>query len=76
MQLVRVALDVPLARFFDYLVPPGETLTASDVGRRVRVPFGTRMRIGIVVDLPELGGSQRLVDSGLPLFTLVDFEGH
>lgn len=29
-----------------------------------------------VVDLPELGGSQKLRDSGLPLFTLVDFAGH
>lgn len=28
-----------------------------------------------IVDLPELGGSKRLRDSGLPLFTLVDFEG-
>ncbi len=29
-----------------------------------------------IVDLPELGGSQRLRDSGLNLFTLVDFSGH
>jgi adenine phosphoribosyltransferase len=29
-----------------------------------------------IVDLPELGGSQKLRESGLPLFTLVDFEGH
>jgi len=29
-----------------------------------------------IVDLPELGGSQRLRDSGLPLFTLVDYAGH
>jgi adenine phosphoribosyltransferase len=28
------------------------------------------------VDLPELGGSQRIRDSGLNLFTLVSFEGH
>jgi hypothetical protein len=26
--------------------------------------------------LPELGGSQRIQDSGLKLFTLVSFEGH
>jgi adenine phosphoribosyltransferase len=30
----------------------------------------------VIVDLPELGGSQRLREDGLPLFTLVDFEGH
>jgi adenine phosphoribosyltransferase len=29
-----------------------------------------------IVDLPELGGSRRLREAGLPLFTLVDFEGH
>ena len=29
-----------------------------------------------IVDLPELGGSQKLRDSDLPLFTLVDFAGH
>ena len=29
-----------------------------------------------IVDLPELGGSKRLTDAGLPLFTLVDFAGH
>ena len=40
MQIVRVALDVPLHRFFDYLVPDGEQLAATDVGLRVRVPFG------------------------------------
>ncbi|MFZ4536592.1 primosomal protein N' [Propionivibrio sp.] len=52
MQIARVALDVPLHRFFDYLVPEGEQLSAADVGLRVRVPFGTKSRIGIVVDLP------------------------
>jgi adenine phosphoribosyltransferase len=29
-----------------------------------------------IVDLPELGGSDRLRESGLALFTLVDFAGH
>jgi len=52
MQISRVALDVPLHRFFDYLVPDGETLSSADIGLRVRVPFGRRSRIGILVDLP------------------------
>jgi primosomal protein N' (replication factor Y) len=52
MQIARVALDVPLHRFFDYLVPAGETLSAADVGLRVRVPFGRQAKIGIIVDLP------------------------
>ncbi|MBS1227168.1 MAG: primosomal protein [Proteobacteria bacterium] len=53
MQIARVALDVPLHRFFDYLVPDGELLTAADIGLRVRVPFGRQSKIGIVVELPE-----------------------
>jgi adenine phosphoribosyltransferase len=29
-----------------------------------------------VIDLPELGGSQKLIDLGVPVRTLVTFEGH
>ena len=53
MQIARVALDVPLHRFFDYRVPEGEILAPTDVGLRVRVPFGKKSRIGILVDLVE-----------------------
>ena len=52
LQIVRVALDVPLRRFFDYLVPEGECLSPADIGHRVRVPFGQRQKIGIIVELP------------------------
>ncbi len=53
MQIARVALDIPLHRFFDYVVPEGETLTAAELGLRVRVPFGRQSKIGIIVELPE-----------------------
>lgn len=49
MPIVRVALDVPLDTLFDYRA---EDATADDIGRRVRVPFGRSVRIGIVVELP------------------------
>ncbi|MBF0785568.1 primosomal protein N' [Muribacter muris] len=49
MKLVRLALPVPLARYFDYLLP--EPLHAEK-GVRVRVPFGRQEKIGIVVDFP------------------------
>ena len=49
MNIVRVALAVPLPRFFDYLYPPDLT---PIVGGRVLVPFGLQKRVGIVVDLP------------------------
>ena len=49
MNIVRVALAVPLPRFFDYLYPTDLT---PIVGGRVLVPFGSQKRVGIVVDLP------------------------
>jgi primosomal protein N' (replication factor Y) len=48
MNIVRVALDLPLPRLFDYLAPDaGE----GDIGRRVSVPFGTGLRTGVIVGL-------------------------
>jgi primosomal protein N' (replication factor Y) len=45
--VVRVAVPVPLADVFDYLIPPG---VSPAPGMRVRVPFGRRERVGIVVE--------------------------
>lgn len=50
MKLVRISLPVPLARFFDYLLP--DELHAV-VGVRVVVPFGRQNKIGVVVGFPE-----------------------
>ncbi|MDA8107436.1 MAG: primosomal protein N' [Betaproteobacteria bacterium] len=47
MKFLRVALDVPLANLFDYTLPPGLSAQAGD---RVLVPFGTRRRVGVVVE--------------------------
>ena len=46
MTVVRVALDVPLARLFDYRA---DDARISDIGLRVRVPFGSGSKIGIIV---------------------------
>ena len=48
MKLVRVALDLPLPRLFDYLAPDAQT---SDIGCRVAVPFGSGSKIGIVLEV-------------------------
>ena len=48
MNIVRVALDVPVPRLFDYLAPDA---SESDIGRRVIVPFGKGSRTGVVVGL-------------------------
>jgi len=45
MKILRVALDVPLPKLFDYRA---EDATARDIGRRVIVPFGNRRVVGIV----------------------------
>jgi len=47
MDVLRVALDVPLPTLFDYLPRPGVEAT---VGDRVVVPFGTGRRIGVVLE--------------------------
>ncbi|MDR2219665.1 MAG: primosomal protein N' [Methylobacillus sp.] len=45
MNILRIALDVPLATLFDYL----DGGSAVQVGQRVLAPFGTRKVIGIVI---------------------------
>ena len=50
MKIARVALDVPLAREFDYLA---EGLEPADIGRRVTVPFGRQRLVGVVVDVSD-----------------------
>ncbi len=58
----------------DDLIATGGTLMA---GRNLLEKLGaTVMEGAAIVDLPELGGSARIRASGLPLFTLVEFEGH
>jgi adenine phosphoribosyltransferase len=58
----------------DDLIATGGTMLA---GKRLLERLGATVLEGAaIVDLPELGGSQRLRDSGLPLFTLVSFDGH
>ena len=42
-----MALDVPLARLFDYALPEGLQV---QVGDRVVVPFGARQRLAVVVE--------------------------
>jgi primosomal protein N' (replication factor Y) len=85
MPIAQVALDTPLTRTFDYLIPADQPLDARDIGRRVRVSFGHRERWGILVGLTahsELAAEQLkpilAVDRALPplpasLLTLARF---
>ena len=58
----------------DDLIATGGTMLA---GKRLLERLGAQVMEGAaIVDLPELGGSARLRAAGLPLFTLVEFDGH
>lgn len=58
----------------DDLIATGGTMMA---GKRLLEKLGAQVMEGAaIVDLPELGGSTRLREAGLPLFTLLDFSGH
>ncbi len=53
MSIVRVALDVPVDKLFDYRAPDA---TPGDVGRRVLVPFGgKKAAVGVIMEIS--GGS-------------------
>src|SRR5258708_28156402 len=56
---VRIALDVPLARLFDYAVPEGMQVAPGDRGV---VPLGARKRLGVVI---EIGATSKLPASRL-----------
>lgn len=47
--VLKVAIDVPLARLFDYLPPPG--CATPTPGCRVQVPFGRQQKIGLVMEV-------------------------
>jgi adenine phosphoribosyltransferase len=58
----------------DDLIATGGTMMA---GRKLLEKLGAHVMEGAaIVDLPELGGSDKLRAAGLPLFTLIDFSGH
>lgn len=46
--VLRVAINAPLSRLFDYLPPDGATAVP---GCRVLVPFGRQQQIGVVMEL-------------------------
>ncbi len=50
--ILRIALDMPLRRLFDYLPPPAAAPT-GEIGQRVRVPFGRQRLVGLVMEQAE-----------------------
>jgi len=50
MKVLRVALEVPVAKLFDYLC---DEAMVAEVGDRIVVPFGARERVGVVVEVGD-----------------------
>jgi len=56
MSILRVALDIPLFRLFDYRTPAATHENAQfdhapQPGLRVQVPFGQSVRVGVIVEV-------------------------
>ena len=49
--ILKVAINVPLSRQFDYLPPV--TGHQARVGCRVLVPFGRRQQVGVVLGISD-----------------------
>jgi adenine phosphoribosyltransferase len=58
----------------DDLIATGGTAAAAV--ELIRRTGGRLVGAAFVVDLPELGGAARIADMGVPVHTLVEFEGH
>jgi len=76
-QIVHVALDLPLAKPFDF---HGADVTADDIGRLAIVPFGSRKLTGVIVGISDktevpLDKLKHLllVQRELPKFSVRDF---
>ncbi len=68
--ILRLALPSPLRRLFDYLAPAGVPRAALQPGVRLRVPFGRREIIGVLVELAE--NSEVPKDKLKPALALLD----
>lgn len=56
MNIIQVGLDVPVATLFDYRLVDA---TIEDVGRRVVVPFGKKLAVGVIVNVVDASSIAR-----------------
>jgi len=79
--ILQIALDTPLRHVFDYLPPVDGSGEAPKPGVRVRVPFGRRQLIGVLVGIAQgsrvpfakLKAALEIMDEE-PVFDPVTFE--
>jgi primosomal protein N' (replication factor Y) (superfamily II helicase) len=69
--ILRIALDTPLRRLFDYL-PPRESTHLAQPGVRVRVPFGRQQLVGVVHSLAA--NSELPTEKLKPVLEVIDAE--
>ncbi|MCW9023212.1 MAG: primosomal protein N' [Gammaproteobacteria bacterium] len=53
MLILQIAIPTPLRRQFDYLVPRGFDSANLQPGMRVKVPFGRRQTVGIILAIVD-----------------------
>lgn len=53
MVVLRLALPTPMRRLFDYLPPAGIDCTSLKPGVRLRVPFGNRQLVGLLIEVSD-----------------------
>jgi len=51
MNIARIAIDKPLRRLFDYKIPEEISNSSIQPGKRVSIPFGSRLLVGIVIEV-------------------------
>ena len=68
--ILRLALPSPLRRLFDYRAPAGLSADAFAPGMRLRVPFGKRQMIGLLVEVSDR--SELPADKLRPALELLD----
>ena len=68
--ILRLALPSPLRRLFDYRAPAGVPHSALQPGMRLRVPFGRREMIGVLIEVVE--HSEVPADKLKPALELLD----
>lgn len=59
---------------FDDLIATGGTMLAA--ASLIKRLGGEVMEAAAIVDLPDLGGSQKIRDSGIPVHHLIEYSGH
>ena len=70
--ILRLALPSPLRRLFDYLAPPGVSARDLQPGARLRVPFGRREMIGVLIEVSD--HSDVPADKLKPALQLLDLQ--